>query len=60
MNSKIFRCYSSPLMKELTSNGCRYEFVAKDIVNGKTFWAFLKTPLVDQVLTEWSKNNPNK
>jgi len=58
MSSKIFRCYSVPLMKKLISSGCRYEFVAKDIVNDKTFWVFLKTPLVEKMLTEWSQNKP--
>lgn len=52
-NKEWFRCYSSPLLKELKENGCRYEFVAKDIVNDKTFWLFLVDDEVERVLKEW-------
>lgn len=42
-------------MKELKSNGCRYEFVAKDIVNDKTFWLFVVDDKVSNVLNKWEK-----
>lgn len=51
----LFRCYSSPLMKHLKDNGCRYEFVAKDIVNNKTFWLFIKDDKISELLKLWSK-----
>lgn len=50
-----FRCYSAPLLNELKKNGCKYEFVAKDIVNDKTFWLFIVDDKVASVLNEWSK-----
>lgn len=54
-NREWFRCYSAPLLKKLKENGCRYEFVAKDIVNDKTFWLFMIDNKVARVLNEWSK-----
>lgn len=52
-NREWFRCYSVPLMKELKRNECRYEFVAKDIVNDKTFWLFIVNDKVAEVLSKW-------
>lgn len=51
---KIFKCYSANLRKKLEEKGCRYEFPAIDIVNGKTFWAFLKNENVNEVLKAWA------
>lgn len=51
-----FKCYSAPLLKKLKENGCRYEFVAKDIVNNKTFWLFMINDNVSQTLREWETN----
>lgn len=55
-NDKVFKCYSANLRKELENKGCRYEFPAIDIVNGKTFWLFLKDRKVDDVLKLWKKS----
>ena len=55
-NREWFRCYSTPLLKRLKENDCRYEFVAKDIVNDKTFWLFMVSDRVSQVLEDWNKN----
>ena len=54
-NRKWFRCYSVPLLKKLKENGCRYEFVAKDIVNDKTFWLFMVDSNVANILSSWGK-----
>ncbi len=54
-NRGWFRCYSVPLLKKLKESGCRYEFVAKDIVNDKTFWLFMVDDSVSQVLEDWDK-----
>ena len=53
---KIFKCYSANLRKKLETNGCKYEFPAIDIVNGKTFWLFLKDEKVNEVLKLWKES----
>lgn len=52
-----FRCYSVPLLKNLKDSGFRYEFVAKDIVNDKTFWLFMINDEIAKVLKEWKVNS---
>lgn len=52
-NREWFRCYSVPLLNKLKESGCRYEFVAKDIVNDKTFWLFMVDDKVNKVLKGW-------
>lgn len=58
-NSKLFVCYSVPLMKHLTSNGIRYEVVGLNPQTHKTFWAFMKDSNLDMHLSKWKQSNPN-
>lgn len=57
--SKVYRCYSVPQKEFLTVNGLEYLDALKDD-KGKTLWVFLKCNELDNLLTQWSNNNPNK
>lgn len=59
-NSKLFVCYSVPLMKFLTSNGFKYEVVGLNPDSKNTFWIFIKDKELVKYLVQWKKNNPNK
>lgn len=59
-NSKLFVCYSVPLMKFLTQNGFKYEVVGLNPDSKKTFWVFIKNNELSKYLVRWKKNNPNK
>lgn len=59
-NSKLFVCYSVPLMKFLTGNGIRYEVVGLNPETKNTFWAFMKDEKLSEYLIKWKANNPNK
>lgn len=59
-NSKLFVCYSVPLMKFLTTNGFRYEVVGLNPDSKKTFWAFIKNEDLNKYLMKWKQNSPNK
>lgn len=58
--SRIFVCYSVPLMKFLTSNDIRYDVVGLNPDSKRTFWGFVKDSKLDEKLSEWKNNNPNK
>jgi len=58
--SKLFVCYSVPLMKFLTGSGIRYEVVGLNPDTKNTFWAFMKNDKLSDYLIKWSDNNPNK
>lgn len=58
--SKLFVCYSTPLMKFLTNNGIRYEVVGLNPDSKKTFWIFIRDDNLNYKLDDWNKNNPNK
>lgn len=54
--SKIYCCYSVPLMKYLTEQvGIRYDVVGLSPNTHKTFWGFIKTKELDFALKRWSK-----
>ena len=57
--SKVYRCYSANQKAFLISKGNEYLDVIED-KNGKTLWLFLKSYKLDEALTQWSNNNPNK
>lgn len=59
-NSKVFVCYSVPLMKFLTSNGIRYDVVGLNPDSKKTFWGFVKDERLNDYLVKWKENNPRK
>jgi hypothetical protein len=51
----FYKCYSVPQKEYLMRCGNRYELVAKDIVNDKKFWLFIKNERLNMSLEEWSK-----
>lgn len=54
--SKLYTCYSVPLMKFLTEvKGIRYELVACNPNTMKKFWIFLRDEKLHMVLDEWKK-----
>jgi hypothetical protein len=58
MEEKLFYCKSPKLKVFLTENhGISY--VNKKKQDFKFVWIFLKTPLLDKALTEWSDNKQN-
>ena len=59
-NSKIFVCYSVPLMKFLTNDGIRYDVVGLNPDNKRTFWGFVKDDKLNEKLSQWKESNPNK
>lgn len=54
-NSKLYCCYSVPLMKFICSKGIKYEIVAKNPNTEKTFWVYIRDEKLDTVLSEWGK-----
>lgn len=60
INSKLFVCYSVPLMKFLNSNGFRYEVVGLNPRTKKTFWVYVRSKRLSGYLKKWEENNPNK
>lgn len=54
--SKVYICYSVPLMKFLTeTKGIRYELVACNPNTMKKFWVFLRNKELHIALEEWKK-----
>lgn len=54
-DSKLFCCFSVPLMKHLTENGIRYEVVALHKGTGNTMWIYLKDDKLKDCLSKWNK-----
>lgn len=57
-NSKLFICYSTPLMKFLAKNGFRYEVVGLNPCTKNMFWVFMRNESLHEKLEQWSANNP--
>jgi len=59
---KLFFCKSPNLMKFLTKMN-KIHYVKKELqenVEGQKFiWVYLKTPILDKALSEWSNNKKN-
>ena len=54
--SRLYMCYSVPLMKFLTEQkGIRYELVALSTTTQNKFWIFLRCDELHNALTEWKK-----
>ena len=53
--SKLYTCYSIPLMKFLTeSKKIRYELVACNPNTMKKFWIFVRDEKLNNALDEWT------
>ena len=49
----LYRCYSDRLTKYLNEHGLPYLLIAIDVVTGKKFWLFEKTPELFSYMDEW-------
>lgn len=58
--SKLFVCYSTPLMKFLTRSGIKYEVVGLNPDTKNMFWIFIRNEQLNNQLKIWTSNNPNK
>ncbi len=59
-NSKLFICYSTPLMRFLTKNNMKYELVGLNPDTKNMFWVFMRNDSLHKYLKLWNLNNPNK
>ena len=55
MKSKLFCCFSVPLMKFLAENSIRYEVVALHKETGNTMWIYIRNEKLNDCLAKWSK-----
>ena len=56
--SKLYTCYSVPLMKFLTQEkGIKYELVASNPNTMKKFWIFIRNQKLNNALKEWTTGN---
>lgn len=60
MSNGFFYCYSPALSRYLQENGLRYECVGINENSGKKFWQFARGAKLDEAISEWQANNPNK
>lgn len=56
----VYNCASPKLRDNLIVNDCLPIHEYKAPSTGKTIWVFIKTKKVQQLLEEWTANNPNK
>lgn len=57
---KLYTCKSPNLMNFLKNEGHDYFWSDIDESDGKRYWSFVKSPLLQKSLDAWSSNNPNK
>ena len=55
-DSKLYCCFSVPLRDFLIKNGLRYEICACSPKTGNMMWVFIRTPLLNKLLSEWSSH----
>ena len=53
--NNIFYCYSFRLAYFIKSQGINYEYKEKNKNNGLTYFAFLKSEYLDNVIQKWNK-----
>lgn len=53
---KIYKCFSTPLKEFLMANGEEYICVAIDPKQQKTFWMFVKSEHLNELLKQWTNN----
>lgn len=56
MDKPLYICYSLPLMMFLQENGIKYEVEGKHKVTDKSFWVFMRTDKLNNLLKIWSLN----
>lgn len=60
MVNEFFYCYSPALNRHLTTEGLRYICVGINENSGKKFWQYARGEELDEAITKWQANNPNK
>ena len=55
-DSKLFCCFSVPLMKFLSAQKIRYEIVALNEKTKKKMWIYIKDERLNLALGKWSKS----
>lgn len=55
VKSKVFICYSVPLLLFLLQNNIKYEVIGLHPKTKKTFWVFIKNKELSRVLSLWNK-----
>lgn len=56
-NSKLYCCFSVPMMKYLTENNVKYELVALSPNSKRTMWIYIKDDKLRKLLKDWSEKN---
>ena len=55
--SKLYCCFSVPLMKYFTENNVKYELVALSPNSKRTMWIYIKDDKLRKLLKDWSEKN---
>ena len=58
--SSIYFCYSPKLNAFLQREGLRIIGVGNNVNTGRMFWQYERCPKLDELLTKWTENRPNK
>jgi len=58
--SPIYFCYSPKLNAFLQREGLRVIGVGNNVNTGRKFWQYERGEKLDELLTQWSENRPNK
>lgn len=56
----FFYCYSPALSGFLQAKGIRYICVGINENTGKKFWQYRRGEPLDDAISEWQANNPNR
>ena len=56
-NSKLYCCFSVPMMNYLTENNVKYELVALSPNSKRTMWIYIKDDKLRKLLKDWSEKN---
>jgi len=60
MRNRFFYCYSPALNDYLIDRGLRYQGVGINENSGDKFWQYERCRMLDEAITDWQNNNPNK
>lgn len=60
MKNKLFFCYSPALSEFLISKGIEVVGEGLNVNTGKRFRQFVRGSELDEAISEWQANNPNR
>ena len=55
--NKLYCCYSVRLRDYLYKHGIKYSLCALNPNSKNMFWAYIRTPELDELLNLWTENN---